>query len=135
MKKFLERKGIGFYATLCLAVLSVITAIVYAASYANYVGFMSWPAFGLLIGGAVCALALHCIRKGQWAPWVIAAAVFIALLMYIKCMYSYVVVVMVGIDLNSFSPQFILCSVLFAVSLVLSIVNIYHKNKAKAAAN
>ena len=34
-----------------------------------------------------------------------------------------------GIDLNSFSPQFILCSVLFAVSLVLSIVNIYLKQE------
>ena len=125
MKEFLERKGIGFYATLCLAVLSVITAVVYAASYANYVGFMSWPAFALLIGGAVCAVLLHCIRKGKWSPWVSGATILVSLLLYIKCLYSYVVVVLVGIDLNSFSPQFIRCSVLFVACHLLGIVIIY----------
>ena len=132
MEKFLKRKGIGFYLTLCVAVLAIVTAVIYAVSYANYAGQMSWLAFGLLIGGAVCAVALHCLGKGNWAPWVLAAAIFVSVLLYIQCMYNYVVVVMVGIDLNSFSPQFITCSVLLCVSLVLSIVNIYLKQQKEA---
>ncbi|MBP5254144.1 MAG: hypothetical protein J6Z23_02010 [Lachnospiraceae bacterium] len=127
MSKFLKEKGIGFYLTVCLAVLAVVTAIVYAVSYRNYVGFMSWPAFWLLIGGAVLAVGLHFIKLGKVSPWLLAAAVLAAVLLYIECLYSYVVVVLVGIDLNSFSNQFILCTSLFGACLVLSIVNIYLK--------
>lgn len=129
MEKLLRNKSVGFYLTLCLAVLAIVTAIFYAVSYANYVGFMSWPAFWLLVLGAVGAVALSFVGFGKYAPWLQAATIFISLLLYINCLYSYVVVVLVGIDLSSFSPQFIICSVLFVLSLVLSIVNIYLKQE------
>lgn len=133
MGQILKRKGLGFYLTMCLVVLSVVTAIAYVNSYANYVGFMSWPAIWLLVGGAVAALALSFTGLNKFAPWVVMATVFTAALLYVKCLYSYVVVVLVGIDLNSFTPQFMLCSTLFVVSLLLSIINIYFKQEKEEA--
>lgn len=133
MVKFFRNKGIGYWLTLCLVALAVITAAVYADSYANYPNHMSWPAVALLVGGAVIALVLSFINKlSNWAPWVQVATIFSSLMLFIQHLYTYVVVVLVGIDLNTFTPQFILCSVLYGVSVVLSIVNIYLKQVKEA---
>lgn len=133
MVKFFKSKGIGFYLTLCLVVLSVITAVAYVSSYVKYPNHMSWLAVGLLVGGAVVALVLSVIRRCGWlAPWVQVGTIFSSLMLFIQHLYSYVVVVIVGIDLNSFTPQFILCSVLYAVCVVLSIVNVYLKQEKEA---
>lgn len=133
MVKFFKNKGIGFYLTLCLVVLSVITAVAYVTSYAKYPNHMSWLAVGLLIGGAVVALVLSAIRRCSWlAPWVQVGTIFSSLMLFIQHLYSYVVVVIVGIDLSSFTPQFILCSALYAVCVVLSIVNVYLKQEKEA---
>lgn len=125
MKVFLKNKGIGFYTTVCFAVLAIVTAVLYSGFYANYVGQMSWQAFWLLICGAVVSVVLHLLHFGNISPWVLAGGVFGAVLMFIRAMYSYIAVVMVGIDLNSFSPQFMTCSVLLGICLAGSIVNVY----------
>jgi len=133
MVKFFRNKGIGFYLTLVLVALAVITAAVYADSYAKYPNHMSWTAVGLLAGGAAVALVLSLINKlSNWAPWVQVFSIFSSLMLFVQHLYSYVVVVVVGIDLNTFTPQFILCSVLYGVSVVLSIVNIYLKQVKEA---
>ena len=72
------------------------------------------------------------IRYGASAPWVQVGTIFSSLMLFIQHLYSYVVVVIVGIDLSSFTPQFILCSALYAVCVVLSIVNIYLKQEKEA---
>jgi len=133
MVKFFKSKGIGFYLTLCLVVLSVVTAAAYIMSYVKYPNHMSWTAVGLLFGGAAAALVLSVIRRCGWlAPWVLVGTIFSSLMLYIQHLYSYVVVVIVGIDLSTFTPQFILCSALYAVCVVLSIVNIYLKQEKEA---
>lgn len=133
MVKFFKSKGIGFYLTLCLVVLSVVTAAAYIMSYVKYPNHMSWTAVGLLFGGAAAALVLSVIRRCGWlAPWVLVGTIFSSLMLYIQHLYSYVVVVIVGIDLSSFTPQFILCTALYVASVVLSIVNIYLKQEKEA---
>ena len=57
----------------------------------------------------------------------LALANFVALMLYITNIYNYVVVVMVGIDISSFSTQFIACTTLFAILLVASVANIFFK--------
>ena len=45
--------------------------------------------------------------------------------------YNYVVVVMVGIDVNPLSSQFITCTVCFAILVVISIANIFFRQEKK----
>ena len=45
--------------------------------------------------------------------------------MYIEAVYGYVMVVLIGIDLNEVSQQFIICTALFVVTFVLSLINIF----------
>lgn len=130
MKGILAGKRSGFYVTLVLAVLSVVTAAIYANSYGKYAS-MSWPLFANLLIGAVIAVALAFIGKGKWAPWVQVATIFIAILLFITTQYSYVAVVMVGIDLNAFSSQFVTSAALLIVNLVIAIANIYLKQEVE----
>lgn len=130
MKEILANKRCGFYVTIALALLSIGTAAFYALRFGKYVA-MSWPAFANLIGGAVVAVALAFMGKGKWGPWVQFATIFNAVLLFITTQYTYVAVVLVGIDLNEFSPQFIISSVLLVVSLLVSIVNIYLKQEVE----
>lgn len=130
MKGILAGKRSGFYVTLVLAILSVVTAAIYANSYGKYAS-MSWPLFAYLLVGAVVAAVLAFTGKGKWAPWVQVATIFIAILLFITTQYSYVAVVLVGIDLNSFSPQFMTSTTLLIVNLLIAIVNIYLKQEVE----
>ena len=125
IKSFFDRKRYGFYVTLALVVLSVITAIVYAVSYGKYVSMMSWQAFVLLLVGAAGAIALILLRQGKWAFAPLAICAFIALLLFIKHIYSYVAVVMVGIDLSGISGQFLACAILFSLTFIVALVNVF----------
>ena len=125
IKDFFKAKGYGFYATVFVSLLSLVAAIVYAATYQNTSRFMSWAAFAVILIGVVLALLLSVTRFGEFAPAVLAAADFAALMLFIKIIYNYVAVVMVGIDLTSFEPRFIACTVLFALCVVMSIACIF----------
>lgn len=124
-------KSYGFYVTLALIVASVAVAVVYAVLY-NGSRYLSMPAVGLMIGGAVVALALCFTKAAHWACAVLALADFVGLLFYIYGIYFYVSIVMVGIQASTFNWQFQLCTVLFAVLLVANVVNVFLKQvKAK----
>ena len=125
IKGFLSNKRYGFYVTLALIVLSVVTAIVYAVSYGKYVSMMSWTAFVLLLVGAVGAVALIALKQTKWAYAPLAICAFIALLLFIKHIYNYVAVVVVGIDLSGISGQFLACTVFFALTFLASVVNVF----------
>lgn len=130
MKGILANKRSGFYVTVALAILSIATAAFYATSFGKYVA-MSWPAFANLIIGAVAAVALAFMGKGKWGPWIQFATIFNAILLFITTQYTYVAVVLVGIDLTTFSPQFVTSVVLLIVNLVVAIVNIYLKQEVE----
>lgn len=126
IKTFLSQKRYGFYVTICASVLAVITAIIYAANYHNYLAMMSWPAFVLLLVMALVSIALTFIKfTAPWAPIPVAVGALAGLLLYIKAMYNYVTVVLVGIDLSGFSAQFIICSVFVILTFVVAVANIF----------
>ncbi len=135
LKQRLAEKRFGFYVTLAVAVLSLVTAIVYAVGYSNNARFMSWPAFILLIVGAVAALVFAFLDLDDFGTAILALFSLIGLLLFIHIIYNYVVVVMIGIDLSSFSGAFIASAVMFVLTFAASFVNLFlpqKKNKEEA---
>lgn len=127
LKNFFKDKSYGFYVSIAVTLLTLVTLIVYADAYGRNDSYMSWAGFAIMIVGIVVAVALTALKLSEWVPPALALANFIALLLYAKSIYNYVVIVIVGIDIASFSSQFILCTVLFAILLVGSIANIFCK--------
>ena len=131
VKNFFRRKSYGFYVTLGVAVLTIITMAVYSASYGSVERYMSWAAIGVMVAGLIIGLALSVLNLGEWGAAVMAICNFVGLMQYITKIYNYVVVVMVGIDINTLSTQFIACTVFFAILIVVSIANIFFKQEKK----
>lgn len=132
MKKLLGNKSYGYYITLALSVLSVVTAVVYLVMY-NGSRYMSAPAAVLPIVGAVAAVGLGFVHGGgKAANAVLALCDFVALLFYIYGIYFYVSVVMVGIQASSFNSQFVICTVLFVVLLIANLINVFLKQEKEA---
>jgi len=127
IKNFFKDKSYGFYVTLAVAVLTLVTLIVYANAYGSNDRYMSWAGFAIMLVGLAAAAVLTVFKFNDWVPPVLALANFIALMLYITNIYNYVVVVMVGIDIASFSSQFLACTVLFAILTVVSIADIFFK--------
>lgn len=123
-----KNRSLGFYCGACVALLSIVTAIVYAACYHNLPRFMSWEAFYVVLAGSVVALVGLLFNNKiveDVACAVLILANVIGLCFFIQYIYNYVVVVMVGIDLNHFDTEFIVCTALFAVSLIAAIVSFF----------
>jgi len=113
--------------TVALSLFTLVTSIVYADAYGSNDRYMSWAGFAVMIAGIAVAIVLTALKLNDWAPPVLALANFVALLLYITNIYNYVVVVMVGIDIASFSTQFVACTVLFAIGLAGSVANIFFR--------
>lgn len=121
-------RSLGFYCTAGAALFAIVTSIVYAACYHNLPRFMSWEAFYVLLFGAIVALGVLVVKNKiveDVASALLILATIIGLCFFIQYIYNYVVVVMVGIDLNHFDPEFIVCTTMFAVSLVAAIVSFF----------
>lgn len=126
-KNYFKNKSYGFYVTIAVAVFTLVTSIVYADSYGSNDRYMSWAGFAIMLVGIAAAAVLVASKQYEWAPPALALANLIALLLYITNIYNYVAVVMVGIDIASFSTQFIACTTLFAIAIVISIADIFFK--------
>lgn len=126
IKTYFKNKSIGLIFSVLICCLSLITAIVYATCYAGSTS-MSWFAFILLLVGCVLGVVLFFFKKNKWIPYVQAICNFIALLFYIYGIYFYVSVVVVGIDLQSVDAAFVFNTVLFGLTFILSVANIYLK--------
>ena len=124
MNGYFSDKKYGFFVTLCLTLLAIVTAIVYATTYGD-TRYMAWPAFFILLIGAAVAIALIVFKQYRFAPSVLLCAVFVALLLFIYHIYFFISSVLVGIQYSAFPPEFIANVVLLAVSLVISVVNIF----------
>lgn len=123
---FFKDKSYGFYVTLALIVLTVATAVMYAVLYHGS-RYLSTPAVIIMLGGAAISLALCFTKYAKWACAVLALADFAGLLLYIYGIYFYVSIVMVGIQASSFNWQFLLCTTVLAVLLVINVVNVFLK--------
>ncbi len=122
IKEFFQKRNYGFYVSLVSMVLSVIAAIVYAANYHNYTNFMSWAGFVMFFVGLVVSCLLFVLRQDAWAPLGLFAGNLLGLLLYVRHIYSYVQVVVAGVDISTFSSNFILSTTFIAISFVVSIV-------------
>lgn len=122
----LKDKSYGFYVTLALTVLSLVTALIYMALY-NGSRYMSWPSVGIMLGGAAVALVLAFTGLAKWSCVVLALADFAGLLFYVYGIYFYVSIVLVGIQASTFNWQFLLCTVMFVVLLIANIINVFLK--------
>ena len=130
----LKDRAYGFYITLAAIVLSLVTAIVYAANYHADLTFMSWLAFAMLLVGAVVGLVCAFFRIPELGQAVLGVTSLIGLLFFAKSLYGYIAVVAVGIDLDGLEPRFIACTILFVLTLVVSIASIFAKQTIEAKA-
>ena len=123
------KKAYGFFVMLLVAALTVVTALVYTNSYQKLEVYMSWPAVGIMVAGAVLALIFSLVGLNDLGSGLLAAANLVGLLLFAQVIYGYVVVVLVGIDLNSFDTKFIVCTALFAISFIASLVTMFLPQK------
>ena len=126
IRDYLNDKAVGFWLTAAIAALTLATAIVYAVCYAGTEN-INWVAFALMLAAFAGAVVPVAFGKLKFAPYIQAAFVFLSLLFFIYGIYYYVSVVLVGIDLDSFDPEFIVCTVLYAVTFGLSVANVFLK--------
>ena len=123
------KKSYSFLIMLLVMILTGVTAYVYAMSYNKLEVYMSWTAVIAMAAGIVAALVFSIIGWDELAAGLLAVGNLIGWLMFIQAIYGYVVVVLVGIDLNSFDQKFIVCATLFVVSFIASIVTVFLPKK------
>lgn len=124
MKELLANKKYGFFVTLALMLLSVVTMIVYASIYGG-TRFMSWAGFWVVLAGVVVAAALILVKQERWVPALLLVTNFIGFLLYVYYIYFHVSVILVGIQSAGFPPEFFVNVVFFVVTLAVSVANIY----------
>lgn len=124
MKDLLANKKYGFFVTLALMLLSVVTMIVYASIYGG-TRFMSWAGFWVVLAGVVVAAALILVKQERWVPALLLSTNFIGFLLYVYYIYFHVSVILVGIQSAGFPPEFFVNVVFFVITLVVSVANIY----------
>ena len=123
------KKAFGFFVMLLVAALAVVTALVYMNNYQKLDAYRSWDAVYIMIAGAAAAVVLGIVGFSDLSSFALAGAALVGLLLFAKAIYGYVVVVLVGIDLNSFDMNFIVTTALFAVSFVASLITMFLPQK------
>ena len=126
IKEYLKDKRVGFWVSASLVLLTLITAIVYGVCYAGTEN-ISWGAFAFLIVAAAGSAALIAFKQYKYVPYLQAILIFLSLLFFIYGIYYYVSVVMVGIDLDHFDPEFYACTILFVIIFAASVANVFLK--------
>ena len=125
IKGFLANKRYGFYVTLCSLAMSVVAAIVYAVQYHAYVNFMSWAGFWMFLVGAILGVILLVLRRYNWIAGIVGVGDLLGMLFFIRNIYPYVANVVGGVDVSSFSSNFILSVTFIAIAVVVTGVAIF----------
>lgn len=132
MKKLFANKGIGFWVTVAVSLLSVVTAAVYCAIYGGG-AYYNVAAFALALVACPIGIAAALSPFHKFAGYMQFLLTLAALMFYVYGIYYYVSVVLVGIDLHSFSAEFFACTILFALSVIGSAVSIFLKQRKEIA--
>ena len=82
---------------------------------------MSWPAFGLLLGGAVAAVVLILLKLPQVGAWIMGVCSLAAFCLSVYAFYPYISAAIVGIDSTWDAPFFIVMGLLLA-ALVVNVI-------------
>ena len=128
MKAFFADKSRGFAMSIVVFLFSLVTAVVYIVGYSDNSDF-SPPVFVVILVGAAAAVVLTVLKRYNWVSVALALGDFAALLLFIESVYFYVSVVLYGINGSAFSPAFLSSTVCLALSLVLSVANIFVKQE------
>ena len=130
LKNIFKGKTVGFYVLLASIVLTLVTAFTYlgccSKGIVGYDAYNVW-AFVLLLVSAAISLCLVAFKQKKFAPYVLGMLNFVAFLFYIYGVYYYVSVVLVGIDLDHFEPEFLISTILFVLTLGTSVSTIFMK--------
>ena len=130
LKNLFKGKTVGFYILLATIFLTLVTAFAYLGCYNNTDNFNVW-AFIILLASSVISICLVVLKQHNYTPYVIGFLNFLALLFYVYGIYYYVSVVLVGIDLDHFEPEFFVSTILFVLTLGASISTIFMKLEKK----
>ncbi len=133
-KKLLADKSYGFYVTIALSVLAVITAIIYNVVYGGSRDYNLFANICLYL--CLIPLVLAFIKPAsKISHYVLYGLVLLAFLGYVMGIYLYVSEVFVGIDEHEFSARFILCTILFTITLVCGTANCFFKQAKEEIAD
>ena len=133
LKKITEGKKPGFYVSVAMSFLCLLTAIVYICCYQSEVDYhiINYWAFAFMLIGAIAGLAMLVFKLEKFVPYVVAGFSFLGLLFFIYGIYYYASVVFVDIDLHGFTAKDITCFILFIGTTVLGIVDIFLPQSVK----
>ncbi len=119
----------GKIVSLISGALALLTAVVYLICYVGTKEFNLFAFLFVLVLAAVAAAELFFGERSPWlaqiAPYVQFVCSLVALSFFIYSIYYYISVVLVGIDLDSFSAQFILSTLFFVLNAVMGGVNLF----------
>lgn len=124
LKTYLKDKDVGFYFSAALVILALLTSVVYAICYAG-TDNINWLSFAFMLAAAVVGATLIALKLYVYVPYALAILIFMSLLFFIYGIYYYVSVVMVGIDLDSYDAQFIICTILYVLAFGASVANVF----------
>ncbi len=123
---FFKSRSYGFYVTLLVCVLSLVTVCIYASGFSG-TKYMSWASFVLVIVGIAATLLLSIFKLEKWAPAVILLMTFISMLTFVYAIYLYVVTSVYAASVISFSAEFSATVIFYIISIVTGIANVFFK--------
>lgn len=130
LKSLFKNRTVGFWVTLSTAALCLLIAVLYPVLNAAYEEYSVWSWIFPLVA-AVGACVAIVFRQDWLAPFALLVGVLAGLGFFIYVNYYYVSVVLVGIDAESFSVQFILSATLFVLAAVAATVSVFMPQSKK----
>lgn len=122
IKNFLRNKTLAFYIAVCVAGISVVAAILYAAAFSDLSKYMSWLAFAFLLLAPVAFLALSFFGLARIGAAALALLDFAALLFAANKVFGFIAdYAMVGFDsAGSAFPLFVAGAALMVVCSIVA---------------
>ena len=138
VKEFFRKKTVGFYLSAAAALLSLVTAIVYAAAYSGS-QYMSWAAFLIMLFAFIGFIAL-CIFDvtARFAPVLVGVLGLVSFALYVLATYMYLSEVfyngVTAAAMAELNPAYVFCLVAIIIVIGLSIAGIFMKQIKPVAA-
>lgn len=123
MKLNFNNKISGYYCSIALVALMLITAIVYSCGFSQS-DSMSWWALVLLIAGIAAGIVLFLLDKMRYLPLLAFVINLLAAVCYGAGVFDYVFDAIVGIDVVGVSASFVVCTVLFGALVIFNILTL-----------
>lgn len=139
VKKFFKKKTVGFYLSALAALLSFITAIVYAAAYRG-TQYMNWGAFVLLLFAFIGFAALSIFDvTARFAPVLVGLFGLISFGLYVLATYMYLSEVfyngVTAAAMAELDPSYVFCLIAIVLVIALSIAGIFMRQRKRVKAD